>query len=772
MVDNMTQIPQNYVKQVEWVYGAYEDAGVSLPEGFQKDSIQNATGARKHNSWDNWACEISLVSNEKGNYLIVEDFGTVGLTGDNIASEEIQKFISNGGYLDTDQRLARFTSMNNSGGNQSGGGLYGVGKIVYAVASQNLSYYFDSLREDGKYVANANIKGQVYSQAFEGNKAMDFIEENTGLSEKTTAGTRIIIENPKKEIIESIDSGKLEKYIQKTWWIILERMGNTAHISVNGKKIEVPEGIKNYKHNYVLTTPENFKPNYRVKNFGLFISDDGNNIWEGISYYRKGMQIGQVDLKVVPEKVKGKYWGYVEVDEDWESALAEIEDKVHFGVSKGKKLTLTYQNLKNYCSNKFRQLLIEWGYIKDKEHENKKLKERLDLITESVQDLFDSLGFEDLGTGPEKSDFDVRWKNILYPSTGIERVTTNDKINFTMRITSSYLTQKRFEYSLAVVEPETKKIISQIDAGTISMNPDEEYEKSFIHVVTKSNSEQYKQNRIILKVNVIGSGKEKVKMLPYFYDIDKPDNSKRQVTLSLYECTFPNQGSRRVNFGESLQDIKYRIENKCNDKLSYRLNVSIHNASDVDCPKIQDICSLFGEVKPYEAVVLDAAEHLMFEEPTYKMHLDKGILELRARLSAAEDSGDFEKGDKVTRYHYKIYLNCDEKHGKKDSFIIKSVDLPDVKRRAWYDNEGNERIIYLNIGHYAYTFLSDYPEEVQFTYLEEQVMKQYILLYLAEGKYDMFSDGKDKFQDLDPMSAAERVMDKIEDVYYEKFIAG
>lgn len=51
-------------------------------------------------------------------------------------------------------------------------------------------------------------------------------------------------------------------------------------------------------------------------------------------------------------------------------------------------------------------------------------------------------------------------------------------------------------------------------------------------------------------------------------------------------------------------------------------------------------------------------------------------------------------------------------------------------------------------------------------------MKQYILLYLAEGKYDMFSDGKDKFQDLDPMSATERVMNKIEDVYYEKFIAG
>lgn len=49
----MTPIPQNYKNNVNWILGAYTDAGVSFPNGFQKDAIQNAVGARKTNKWRN-----------------------------------------------------------------------------------------------------------------------------------------------------------------------------------------------------------------------------------------------------------------------------------------------------------------------------------------------------------------------------------------------------------------------------------------------------------------------------------------------------------------------------------------------------------------------------------------------------------------------------------------------------------------------------------------------------------------------------------------------
>ena len=43
-------------------------------------------------------------------------------------------------------------------------------------------------------------------------------------------------------------------------------------------------------------------------------------------------------------------------------------------------------------------------------------------------------------------------------------------------------------------------------------------------------------------------------------------------------------------------------------------------------------------------------------------------------------------------------------------------------------------------------------------------MKQYVLLYLDEGKYDVFGAG---FSELEPQEAVDKVMQKVETVYYE-----
>ena len=761
----LTPIPQNYRNNVDWILGAYTDAGVSFPNGFQKDAIQNAVGARKTNKWKNWRCDISLISTTCGEYVVVEDSGTVGLTGENIPADQINDMMARGKVLPAEERLSRFTSMFNSGGNTTGGGLFGAGKSVYSVASQSYTYYFDSLREDGLYVANVNKSGQVNSVAYEGIEAKKYISENTGLSEKKTVGTRIIIESPKAELVRSINSGEIIPFIQESWWIIIQRLGDTAAISVNGVKVDVPEDIKKASHSFELQNTELYMPGYKVKHFGLYVFDDGSNRWQGVSYYRKGMKIGTVDIKEIPKKIEEKFWGYIEVDEQWEGDLAEIEDKVHFGVSKGKKNTTTYQHLKNYCNNKFKANLIEWGYIKDKENEDKKLKDELKQIAEDIQDLFDRLGFEDLGKGPKKADFDVRWQNINYPVPNSECVTVGDKVNFTVRIKSSYATDKRFEYKLSVVDPQTGSVVSLIANNRITVHSNSVEKINFTHAISTENSVRYAENRIVLAVKVIGSGKEKRKELPYFFDIDKPDNIREMVSLVLHECVFPTANSRRVNFGEALRNVSYLIENKRNYILNYRLNISIHNASDSSCPKIIDIASITGDIKPFEEIVTNPIETVVFDRQTYEPYLAEGVLELRARLIANEDDPQYEKGDKITFYHYKIFLNSDEKNGKKDSFDVKSVVAPEDYRRSWYTT-GNGRTIILNVGHVAYLNVSDYPD-VQHDYMREQMLKQYVLLYLAEGKYDMFGEHEDDFAELEPQEAADRVLQKIESVYFQ-----
>jgi len=762
-MNNMTAIPQNYKNNVDWILGAYTDAGVSFPNGFQKDAIQNAVGARKTNKWKNWSCDISLVENDHGRFVIVEDSGTVGLTGNNTPAIEINQMMAEGRTLAATERLSRFTSMFNSGGNTTGGGLFGAGKSVYSVASKTYTYYFDSLREDGKYVANINRCGQVMSVALEENEAKAYIYKETGLTEKISTGTRIIIESPKDELADSISSGEIIPYIQESWWLIIQRLGDDSQISVNGTAVTVPADIKNASRVFELQTPEKYASYYKVKHFGLYVFEDGENRWQGISYYRKGMKIGDIDLKEIPPKLEGKFWGYVEVDELWEDELSEIEDKVHFGVSKGQKNRVAYQYLKNYCNEKIKANFVEWGFIKDKESQDKKLKDELKKIAEDIQELFDKLGFEDLGKGPQKADFDVRWQDIAYPVDGIEKVTTNDIIKFAVRIKSSYATDKKFEYKLYVYNPKTGMIVSQIDNDKITVKSNTVYKKEFIHKVTKENSEQYEENRIILSVKVLGSGKEKKKELTYFYDIDRPVSDREIVNLTLHECLLPTEGSRRVNFDESIRNVCYRIENKRNHNLHYKLNVSIHNASDVTNPKIVDIISVVGVAKPFEEIITEYISEIILKQSLYEQYLTAGILELRARLIANEDDEQFEKGDKITSYHFKIYLNIDEKNGKNDAFNVQSIDAPENYKRSWF-TPGNGRTIFLNVGHVAYLNVQDYPE-IQHEYLREQMLKQYVLLYLAEGKYDMFGgQGKD-FSALEPQEAADQVIEKIESVY-------
>ncbi len=761
----LTPIPQNYKRNVEWIIGAYEDAGVSFPNGFQKDAIQNAVGARKTNNWKNWKCDISLVVNAKGKFIVVEDSGTVGLTGKNTPTEEINEMMANEKELPSEERLSRFTSMFNSGGNTTGGGLYGAGKSVYSVASDKYTYYFDSLREDGKYVANVNKRGQVESVAYEDDDAKEYILNKTGLDAKKTVGTRIIIVSPKKELVDAIESETIIEDIQESWWLILERLKGDAAITVNGKKVTAPNDIKHGTRVYDLPSPENYAQGYKIKHFGLYVFEDGDNKWKSISYYRKGMKIGEIDLKEIPKKLEGKFWGYIEVDEQWEAGLSEIEDKVHFGVSKGKKKTIQYQHLKNYCNNKIKECFTEWGYIKNKESEDKKLKDELKKIAEDIQNLFGKLGFEDLGKGPQKADFDVRWQDISYPVGNSERVTAGDIIKFSVRIKSSYMVNKRFEYNLSVVNSQNESIVYVIAKDNISLESGTVKKIDFQHRVTKDNSVQFAENKIILSVKVIGSGKEKRKELPYFFDIDKPDNTREQVKLVLHECNFPIVNSRRVNFGESLKNVAYLIENKRNEQLSYRLNVSIHNGSDVTCPKIVDVGSLTGVLSPFEEAVTVPFGEIKFDATIYEKYLTEGVLELRARLIANEDDSQYEKGDKITYYHYRIFLNSDEKHGNTDSFEINLVKSPENFRRSWH-TPGNGRTITLNIGHLAYSNLQDYPD-IQHDYLRELMLKEYVLLYLSEGKYDMFGEIGKEFEELEPQEAAERVIQKIENVYYQ-----
>ncbi len=762
---NKVQLPTNFKKNVKFVVDLYTGQGIEFSDGFQKDVIQNAMGARLGNKFNNWKCRIDLINNAKGKLLIVEDGGTVGLTGPNFTMDEIRRMSESETPIQSCCRLARFSSLFNSGDNETGGGLYGVGKLMYSAASDSLTYCFDSLTKDGKYVANKVEGGEILPIALEDQEAKDFIISETCLSEKTTVGTRVIIFNPNEDIVHDILNGRIKDYIRESWWLLMQRMKEDSGIYVNGERITnfvAPD----YENSFNLASPCEYRPGYRVKHLGFYIAKDTSCPFKGFSYYRKGMKIGEVDISEakIPDKIADRFWGYIEVEDSWETELAEIEDSIHYGIKKGKKRSTCYQNLRNYSSSIIHDNLVRWGYIKETKNEDAKLNEDLQEIAKDIQSLFSRLSMPKLGQGDSKPDFDIRLNSITFPDSSTTRVTSGDNISFSVIVKNRKVQDVIFSYEIQVSPAKDRTSAHVIKKGTVQIAGTNEARFDCIYTVDTSTALNEAENIIQILVKNQGARKKLERAIPFCFNCDKERNVHETVILNLHSCSFPKPDSRRVDPNNYLTNISYRIENRRNEVFPYTLSVSLHNGSG-EKDKIKDIARLEGSIDQFEETIINI-DDIYFAPQEIEQYIDKGPLELRARVIANGNSGDYMKGDRITSHKMVFYYATDAKTGFENSFEIISRKEPGNHRRSWNEITGNSRNIVLNIGHIAYEGVKG-DEEVQREYCKEQMLKQFVLLYLREGKYEIFGITAEDLENIDPVDLVDKVSNEIEHVYRE-----
>ena len=120
------------------------------------------------------------------------------------------------------------------------------------------------------------------------------------------------------------------------------------------------------------------------------------------------------------------------------------------------------------------------------------------------------------------------------------------------------------------------------------------------------------------------------------------------------------------------------------------------------------------------------------------------------------------KGDKITAHKLVIYYATDAKNGFENSFEIISRKEPENHRRSWNEISDSSRYIVLNIGHVAFEAVKG-DEEEQREYCKEQMLRQFVLLYLKEGNYDIFGLSPEDLES--PVDLVDKVSDKIEFVY-------
>lgn len=743
MTLTMKSAPTNYLSHVKFIIKMYERDGVELPHAFQKDAIQNAAGARLNpNKWNGWKCVIKLFHNDKGNFLIVEDFGTTGLTGPNLTIDQIEQMCANDDIFPEDYRLARLSCRNVSGDLKAGAGLFGVGKTLYSAASKTkvCKYYFESVVENGEYRANVNDKNMLIADgALTNDEGRCFIRDETGLEPIDHLGTRFIIVDPKDEIVDAIVSGRMEKDAAETWWRIIPFLDKDEGIFINGNRVEVPiqycednifqgQSRQSEKHNDLVD-------GLCTKKYGLFICNELDSQLQGFYFYRRGMKIGKIEIQDIPKEIENKFFGYIEFQSDYEEELAAIESGTHYDVDGTKKNSKIYSAMRDFVREFFRECLISWGYIKVKENENKRLYQMAKEIQNQVQNLFKENGFEEIGKGDLKKQYHAGFQNINYPNPTEERtVHTNDKIKFRFYIKNHTIIENKFTVRISIkTSTKTNEIYYKkitVDGG------DKIVSDEIIIDINESVAERYSDNDVILSVEPSIGKRNENKHFYFYYDIETKKNAERDFELVMSNRNMPRQNDKRVNTGEVISNICYSLSNNTNTTAKLLVTVNTLNCENGN--------SLIERVLREEYIVEPCTEietnpfDIVFRKEIYEDKLSKGKIQIRARAIVAENSGVYAKGDIAGEFNYFIFFNKNQKSGVEDSFEPSIVRDPNDKRCSWIEGKQGNRKIIINAGHPEFDLLPD--ENSREMYIARLMIREFAYLYLKEGKFSVFLD--------------------------------
>lgn len=763
----------DYRSKVNWIANLYEENEGGLVHGFQKEAIQNSTGARASSTYKEWKCEIKIEKTEKGLFLIVEDYGTVGLTGNNYSSSELKEMVKNRELVDKpEERLARLSCDNVSGNDKLSAGLFGVGKTMYIATSNSYTYFFESITEQEGRRCNINEEDEMFDKAIEGEEAKLFIEEQTGLKAIDHIGTRFIIVDPKEDVVEAIlgENKTLLKYVQETWWRIIRKLPEESGIYVQGVKAKVPEEYDfderiniNQKDSFFSFSSYAVEAGYKVKKIGFFINNDLPDYLSGFYFYRRGMKISTFNLKEVEGHIPCNYFGFIEVDSDWENELSRIENPTHYGIiSKYKNLNV-YQYLQRAVKDQIDECLVNWGYIKDEQNENKAIRELADSIKEEIIETLTESGFEKISEGDHKSPFDVRLSNVCYPhinENGFERTAfSNEKIGFEFQVFNRTGRNDQYMAKVCTKGPDGD-VLSTIYEKELSVIPDGSVKDKIEITVNGDNSTANSRNMIYLCVyNSNGRGKTIERKLYYYYGIETEVKPVDDFKLTINSFEFPRRGDRRVNTNELLQNVTYRIENNLTKPVKVFLPIYSLNASNNN-EKLDEISKDEYIIPPFGEEFITTRKDIYFAWDVYLPKLKKGIIEIRASLILGENLVEkrLPKAYKLDDYGFKVYFNKPEKAGLDFPYELKNSDK---HLRSWIESKNT---ISINLSHPEYLKCASLEEKGR--YIAYQYLRQVVLIYARNGSLDKELIGSDG--SINNLDYAKNLEDKIEEIWYRQ----
>jgi hypothetical protein len=344
MTNYRKEIDRNvtFVKETSWIAHVV-----------QKEAIQNSSDALEKGSTDKWCVVFEMDEAFPVGFVTITDQGTCGLTGKTIVpKDELDRLEASEPQKYQYERWARFEALSFPNIDPIGKGSKGQGKWTFIGASQRKTIFYDTLRKDGIYRVGAWLgQGQLMKKPLEGEAAKQLIKEKFNLNPLAKVGTRIIIVNPRTELVDGFyptNKGHLVDYIKETWWELLKD-GASIFIKRGQYSFKV-ENPPYYSGDFIERNGEetmiakdcnlDWAKNSKAKATELAIIYSKSAIPEGfrgIAIQRNGMKIRSFDVRtenpaITPE-IAERIYGWISFNEEGEQELRSIEDTTHYDFS-------------------------------------------------------------------------------------------------------------------------------------------------------------------------------------------------------------------------------------------------------------------------------------------------------------------------------------------------------------------------------------------------------------------------------------------------------
>lgn len=355
--------PANYISICRTIADSYP---LGIPHGVQKDAVQNGFHTATGSKTRPLEFTFELIKNGKGIFFTMTDSNTKGLTGEVLKIENYDR-------LKESDHWARFEGFGFTTPNPDAIGARGQGKFIFLAASKDHLMYYDSLREDGTYRLGATQATEMDCPMlhWDGEEGRNILKELTDLEPLSRTGTRIIIVNPIKELVNEIKNGGFIYGIEETWFRAIEK--GRLRVQIKGS-----DGTKAAKTPKLFPIPPRDTANikvwhkkndevrllsgecFRIKHLQIGYKKGGQipERLRGVAIIHNNMKITSISIEGVPLDITNSIYGFVEFDHNLDRELRKTynQNPNHYDLIWRRAVP---KKIKNYVQEELRKFSYE-----------------------------------------------------------------------------------------------------------------------------------------------------------------------------------------------------------------------------------------------------------------------------------------------------------------------------------------------------------------------------------------------------------------------------